>query len=103
MALTILVRCSDCNNLLVAKLIKCADEGSVILVERCERCSKESFDDGYAEGEEAGYDEGYEEGSVKGQEEGYEEGYADGVAQGHDEGYNEGYALGFDEGSCNGC
>lgn len=51
----------------------------------------EGLEDGYIQGETAGYDKGY----LRGEEDGYEDGYVNG----HDEGYEQGYLVGLDEGS----
>ena len=60
------------------------------------------FEDGYTNGENDGYDSGFAAGTETGYNAGYNDGHSDGYSEGrdngYDDGYNEGYSNGLDQG-----
>ena len=65
-----------------------------------------SYDEGFAKGEDVGYDDGYcdgidvgtENGEELGFEAGYQEGYSSGSEDGYNDGKSDGYNIGYEEG-----
>ena len=60
------VKCAKCGRELEYNCTYGDDGNLCILVELCDDCATDTYNEGYEEGHEDGYNEGYEEGYVDG-------------------------------------